>query len=377
MAFVVTGSCLTMGLSPEVSKAIVLVTLLVATFCFSMIPVKFARVAQQQFDPARRRRYKTVMSLLSCYAAGVFLATCLLDLFPQVRSNLQDAFASAGIKTQFPMAEFILACGLFLILITEQVVLSMKDHQRGNGYHPLPANAGSDPYFRPPNGATDELNAARQQSVMSDDTDYDENLSTYESEIAQEEAQDKAEYQDPSSHSLIRSLILLLALSLHSLFEGLAVGLQPTSKGVFSIFAALALHKSILAFSLGLNLCQSKLSLKSIIKSNFLFSVTSPIGIAFGILIIHFSPSQQTANFVDGVLEGMACGTFIFVVFFEILPHEFMTKRKYPHRMLKVFFLILGFSTVTALLFLEPDISDDGDTHTPNATSAGPKITFW
>ena len=89
--------------------------------------------------------------------------------------------------------------------------------------------------------------------------------------------------------------------------------------------------------------------------------MTSPVGIAIGIAVVHFSPSKQTANFVDGILEGMACGTFLYVVFFEILPHEFMTRRKYPNRMLKVLFLIVGYSTVVVLLFLQPDPGNDDD----------------
>ncbi len=38
--------------------------------------------------------------------------------------------------------------------------------------------------------------------------------------------------EDPNKHSPIRSFILLAALSLHSVFEGLAVGLQETEQEV-------------------------------------------------------------------------------------------------------------------------------------------------
>ena len=132
-------------MSTQITKVIVLLTLLVSTFIFSMIPVKFFSVTQRQMDPVKRRRYKSIMSLLSCFAAGVFLATCLLDLFPQVRDNLQKGFDSANINTSYPVAEFILVCGLFFILIAEQLVLTVKDnraHAQGS-YKPLSVSVDS------------------------------------------------------------------------------------------------------------------------------------------------------------------------------------------------------------------------------------------
>ena len=40
-------------------------------------------------------------------------------------------------------------------------------------------------------------------------------------------------------HSSLRALLLLLALSLHSLFEGLALGLLKSNDAIISIFSAL------------------------------------------------------------------------------------------------------------------------------------------
>lgn len=43
--------------------------------------------------------------------------------------------------------------------------------------------------------------------------------------------------------SKFHSLFLLIALSLHSLFEGLAIGLQQTSETVIQVFVAVLIHK--------------------------------------------------------------------------------------------------------------------------------------
>lgn len=41
-----------------------------------------------------RRR---LLSFISCFAGGVFLATCLLDLLPDYLQGINDAFSSAGV----------------------------------------------------------------------------------------------------------------------------------------------------------------------------------------------------------------------------------------------------------------------------------------
>ena len=149
------------------------------------------------------------------------------------------------------------------------------------------------------------------------------------------------------NHSSLRSLLLLMALSLHSLFEGLAVGLQKQTSQVIGIFAALVLHKSILSFSLGMNLVQSKLSRAATVKSVLLFSLSAPVGLGIGIGIINLWDSQAS-NLAQGLLQGIACGTFLYVTFFEVLPHEFNSSDK---RLIKIVCLLLGFSTVTAIVF--------------------------
>ena len=70
-------------------KLTILGTLLICTFLFGIIPLKFSNSISEDGDRSsesrkKARKWKKIISLLSCYAGGVFLATCLLDLLPQV-----------------------------------------------------------------------------------------------------------------------------------------------------------------------------------------------------------------------------------------------------------------------------------------------------
>ena len=48
-------------------------------------------------------------------------------------------------------------------------------------------------------------------------------------------------------------------------------------------------------------------------------------------------------------ISGIAGGTFLYVTFFEILPHELDVPTK---RLMKVSFILLGFGSFCGLLFL-------------------------
>lgn len=145
-------------------------------------------------------------------------------------------------------------------------------------------------------------------------------------------------------------MLLVAALSLHSVLEGVAIGLQPTVDSVVQISLAVMLHKAVIAFSLGLNLVQSALSITAILQSCLVFCSTSPIGIGLGMLVDELNNSPESA-LINGGLQGLACGTFIYVTFFEVLPRELSNG---INRLPKVLAVLIGFSAVCGVLFLDP-----------------------
>lgn len=58
--------------------------------------------------------------------------------------------------------------------------------------------------------------------------------------------------------SSLRGLLIVLALSVHELFEGLAVGLESSSGNVYYMFAAVSVHKFVIAFCIGVELMVSQ-----------------------------------------------------------------------------------------------------------------------
>ncbi|KAI4794288.1 hypothetical protein KUCAC02_032155, partial [Chaenocephalus aceratus] len=244
-------------------------------------------------DSARcfRRR---LLNLISCFAGGVFLATCLLEQLPDYLQSIEEAFSSAGVTLQFPLPEFIMAMGFFLVLVLEQVILAFKDQPQVKECRALLPNSGA--------------NSQRHG--------------------ASEESGGSLFHADLSAQSALRSFVLVFSLSLHSVLEGLA---------------------SIISFSLACTLSRGRLRLPLVAGCLLLFAAMSPLGIGLGSALSETKAPRQH-RLARCTLQGLAAGSFLYITFMEILPHELGSG---GNRIPRVASLLAGFALVTAVLFIK------------------------
>ncbi|TDH11246.1 hypothetical protein EPR50_G00058880 [Perca flavescens] len=291
-----------------------LVVLLSVSALFGFAPLCMFRGAGCcSLDPDLRHR---LLSLISCFAGGVFLATCLLDLLPDYLHSINEAFSNAGVTLQFPLPEFILAMGFFLVLVLEQAVLAFKDQ--------------SSPHV-------EECRALL----------VDSSIQANDSNVRHRSQRDF--HVDSGSRSALRAFILVFSLSLHSAFKGLALGLLDDGKAVLEICLALMIHKSVVSFSLAFRLSRGRLRRAAVAGCVLLFAAMAPLGIGVGVALreSEASPRHQLARCT---LEGLAAGTFVYITFIEILPHELGAAGS---RIPKVAMLLAGFAVVTGVLFIK------------------------
>jgi zinc transporter 1/2/3 len=84
------------------------------------------------------------------------------------------------------------------------------------------------------------------------------------------------------------SLVLLVALSTHALFEGIALGLTQNFISTLNIMLGLLFHKIPASISLGISLSKNFKTEEDKKRANrlqILFSTATPIGIAFGMIL--------------------------------------------------------------------------------------------
>lgn len=77
----------------------------------------------------------------------------------------------------------------------------------------------------------------------------------------------------------------------------------------------------IVAFGLGLNSLKTDMKLVVFILLSLFFSIMSPSGMLLG-LFLEYLLNLKTLHWVSTIMGGIACGTFLYIVCFELLPRE-------------------------------------------------------
>jgi zinc transporter 1/2/3 len=152
-------------------------------------------------------------------------------------------------------------------------------------------------------------------------------------------------------HHATRSIILILALSLHRIFEGMSIGLQDTLTNVASLFVAVMCHEMVIGLSLGLQFVKSQFSFRRLMITSLVCSSIMPVGVLIGLVMTETRSNSSSIDVANGVLQAIAMGTFIYVTFFEILQEEVNPE---DTSIAKVVFIAIGFAMM-ALLILIPE----------------------
>ena len=114
---------------------------------------------------------------------------------------------------------------------------------------------------------------------------------------------------------------ILTALSIHSLFEGLALGAQRELRSALVIFAAILAHKSIEGFALGVSLARRAVPGARAAAPLALFAAATPFGIVAGAAVGAFQGRIGLA--CEAAFLSLAAGTFAYVATLDILREEF------------------------------------------------------
>lgn len=152
----------------------------------------------------------------------------------------------------------------------------------------------------------------------------------------------------PHAHSHgVRSATLILALSIHSVVEGVALGVGDNSSETIALFLSLMVHKLIVAFSVGLQLARTHAhQYRWVVVSMVTLAMMTPVGALIGMAVQNVGEQSLTKEIVLTILQGLAVGTFLYVTFFEVLLHE--RDNEHPN-LLKLLVMMLGFGLIGLL----------------------------
>ena len=140
---------------------------------------------------------------------------------------------------------------------------------------------------------------------------------------------------------------LLLALSIHSILAGLALGVERSAAGVWFIFVAIVAHKWSAAFALGISLVRHHVPTSRSRLLLLLFAAATPAGILAGSVAGSLLTSTPGRIF-DATFGALAAGTFVYIGATDILQD---TSHQVGQRLAKWVVAAIGVA-LTAILSL-------------------------
>lgn len=357
------------------AKIIALILLGGGSIILGFIPIKLRRQLGWTEQTSQNRKKRILTSIALCFGGGVLLATCFIHLLPEVRDGL---FHSHRDFDAIPVAEILICCGFFLIYMIEELVffatkVGLMGSSVGHGTLGALQRTFSLRGTGPSTTSTLERELAPQSmeidgipppEVPSMEQETSDNPKVFNPKYAVN-LSTSAQSMFPNYHSpdgpvntststavtlkraAFKDLITILALSFHAIFEGLAIGLEETVKDVWTLFIAIATHKFVIIFCIGLELAINETPIKSFSLYMLTFALVSPLGIAIGIVIAEASAfDPEGHSLIVGILQGLAAGTILYVVVFEVLQRE---RTKSVPGLLQFSFVVLGFCTLLCI----------------------------
>ncbi|XP_018054391.1 PREDICTED: zinc transporter ZIP3 [Atta colombica] len=309
---------------------------------------------------------KLLLSCTLCFGAGVLLATAMLHVLPEVRQSLSD------------YSELVFSCGFLVLYLVEECVHyfcrdknheseidtrpsrftdSRIAHERGVGY-----NAASQDSKMYMSEGDVKLSFNYRQNPLDDSANNARTFTSYgatrciacncRSRLLNKEntflchGNHGEQYTDANTGLAG----LALALTVHAVLEGLAIGLQTKITEVLLLTGAVASHKFVVGFCLGLELAGVSKSVPKLIFAIFLFAIGSVVGIGIGMLT--FQTDTDWSKVILPILQGLAGGTLLYVTVSEVLPRERIRWHKNSRRfagILQFLSVVVGFVVIFLL----------------------------
>lgn len=350
-------------------------------FIFGILPLKIYAVLKRWekqeakaafINEKRHHQVQCALAMCQSFGGGVLFATCLLHMMPEVHESVEEFKKYTEIETGYPFSQLIVCLGFLLIYFVEEAS------------HWLISKVPEDPVECSQKNATPNNNKVSPQ-IIDNTVENETNIFTIVDSVQEKALDDKAsvnslteienvknlkkleEEEDSTSEiieehevldevieeevktkqHLFRGIVVILALCLHAVLEGLAIGLQNSMTNIWYLFTAVSIHSATIMFYVGFELLLAKTRRITIFIHIIILSVASPLGITLGLLItLNYNMNTKAKSAAVVFLEGLSAGTVLYITFFEVLNRE---KERRVFRLRRALCIVSGFVLMALL----------------------------
>ena len=277
----------------DVAKTVSIVILGLFAFGLGMLPIII--VKKLHWRPSENGMSPMAQSILSgilCFGGGVLMATSLIHLLPEIQRGFEELQKTGEITTRMPLGEIMFAAGFFFVYFVEECVHYLSAH-----HHRKQSDTSSIVQIKQPVSDLADHGGKSQSSCSSEcdmrqlTVDQDTEKNSTDSAGSQHDDQDAGHHHHGfvegggDGLATLRGFLIVVGLSIHGIFEGLAVGLEKEARDVWMLCGAISIHKFVIAICIGLEMASSGVNIVAHALYLFIFSLVTPLG---GVLLFFF-----------------------------------------------------------------------------------------
>ena len=242
---------------------------------------------------------KKMLSIANAFAGGIFLMLGLGHLVPHSLEALTSIHANSN------MTFYAVIAGFLIMLLIEKVAF--------NSHELLHSLSSNDDHFH--HHTHEQLLASSVPVNSSVDVScaLDHDHSIHQNLGAQVTLPTQNAALSPTA-----AIVLLSAMSVHSLFETMALGIANDHTSAIMMSLSIALHQPAESMALLVAFLKTSMPKPLITKWLGLFSGVGIFGVCLGLAI-----SKVSSPFADAILVAITAGTFLYVGATEICNEEF------------------------------------------------------
>eukprot|EP00727_Mastigamoeba_balamuthi_P005289 m51a1_g14759 putative zinc transporter 4 (687) ;mRNA; r:339492-341885 len=132
-----------------------------------------------------------------------------------------------------------------------------------------------------------------------------------------------------NARSFVIAHILEVGIGLHSVIIGMALGASTQIGEVRALMIALSFHQFFEGIALGVSVVEAKLSKLKRAFAVLLFTFATPVGIAIGIgLTRNGTEDSNSTVMTQGVLDGISAGILVYMALVDLVSEDFQGSMK-------------------------------------------------
>ncbi|CAL0305767.1 unnamed protein product [Lupinus luteus] len=160
----------------------------------------------------------------------------------------------------------------------------------------------------------------------------------------------------PDVRHVVVSQVLELGIVSHSVIIGLSLGVSQSPCTIRPLITALSFHQFFEGFALGGCISQAQYKSSSSAIMACFFGLTTPVGIAIGILIASvYNPNSAGALITEGILDSFSAGILVYMALVDLIAADFHSKKvscNFKLQLISYGMLFLGAGLMSSLAIL-------------------------